>query len=78
LKKKVILKKKSEKKTKKKKKLGKKERKSTVDYCCNPQCFWVWGNSDFPTPFSYTSYMTRAMSRVNFFIYKKYQEKAKI
>jgi hypothetical protein len=53
LKKKVILKKKSEKKTKKKKKLGKKERKSTVDYCCNPQCFWVWGNSDFPTPFSY-------------------------
>jgi len=33
---------------------GKKERgKSTVDYCCNPQCFWVWGNSDFPTPFSY-------------------------
>jgi uncharacterized protein YdaT len=21
-----------------------------VDY--NPQWFWVWGNSDFPTPFS--------------------------
>jgi len=78
LKKKVILKKKSEKKTKKKVR-KKRKRKSTVDYCCNPQCFWVWGNSDFPTPFSYTSYMTLAMSRVNFFfIYKKYQEKAKI
>jgi hypothetical protein len=45
--KKVILKKKME-------KLGKKkEEESIVDYCCNPQCFWVWGNNDFPTPFSY-------------------------
>jgi len=24
-----------------------------VDYCYNPQCFWVWRNSDFLTPFSY-------------------------
>jgi hypothetical protein len=24
-----------------------------VDYYCNPQCIWVWGNSDFPTPFSF-------------------------
>jgi len=24
-----------------------------VNYCCNPQCIWVWGNSDFPTPFSF-------------------------
>jgi len=35
--------KKTEKKNKKKEKLAKKKRKeeSTVDYCCNPQCFWV-------------------------------------
>jgi succinate dehydrogenase/fumarate reductase-like Fe-S protein len=37
----------------KKKKVKKKEEECTVDYCCNPQCIWVWGNSDFPTPFSY-------------------------
>jgi len=24
-----------------------------VDYCCNPQCIWVRGNNDFPTPFSF-------------------------
>jgi len=24
-----------------------------VDYCCNPQCIRVWGNNDFPTPFSF-------------------------
>jgi hypothetical protein len=24
-----------------------------VDYCCNPQCIWVWGSSDFLTPFSF-------------------------
>ena len=24
----------------------------TVDYCCNPQWFWVCGNNNFPTPFS--------------------------
>jgi len=34
----------------KKSKKGK-EKKCTVDYCCNPQWFWVWGNSDFPAPF---------------------------
>jgi len=42
------LKKKSnfEKKTKKMEKLVKKKKKveSTVDYCCNPQCF-VWGGT---------------------------------
>jgi hypothetical protein len=32
--------------------LKKKKEECTVDYCCNPQCIWVWGNSDFPTPFS--------------------------
>jgi hypothetical protein len=36
-----------------KKKVKKKEEECTVDYCCNPQCIWEWGNSDFPTPFSY-------------------------
>ena len=36
-----------------KKKVKKKKEECTVDYCCNPQCIWVWGNSDFPTPFSY-------------------------
>jgi len=25
----------------------------TMNYCCNPCCIWVWGNSGFPTPFSY-------------------------
>jgi len=24
-----------------------------MDYCCNPQCIRVWGNNDFPTPFSF-------------------------
>jgi len=44
---------KKRKKMEKMKKLAKKKRKeeSIVDYCCNPQCFWVWGNSDSPTPF---------------------------
>jgi hypothetical protein len=46
-------KKKRKKKEKREKLAKKKEEESTVDYCCNPQCFWVWGNSDFPTPFSY-------------------------
>jgi predicted histidine transporter YuiF (NhaC family) len=32
--------------------LKKKREECTVDYCYNPQCIWVWGNSDFPTPFS--------------------------
>ena len=31
-----------------------KKKKCTVDYYyCNLQCIWVWGNGDFPTPFSY-------------------------
>jgi len=36
---------------KKKEKIGKLKKKgeSIVDYCCNPQCFWPWGNSDFST-----------------------------
>ena len=38
--------------TKEKEKVKKKEEECTVDYCCNPQCIQVWGNSDFPTPFS--------------------------
>jgi len=45
---------------KKNKKIQKKRRKNEkekeeciVDYCCNPQCIWVWGNNDFSTPFSY-------------------------
>ena len=41
------------KKGKKKEKVSKKKEESIVDYYCNPQCFWVWRNSDFPTPFSY-------------------------
>jgi succinate dehydrogenase/fumarate reductase-like Fe-S protein len=41
-----------EKKSEKKRKSEKKE-ESIVDYCCNPQCIWVWGNNDFPTPFSF-------------------------
>ena len=46
---------KKRKKRKKKKDSKKKEKKkeSTVDYCCNPQCFWMWRNSDSPTPFRY-------------------------
>ena len=49
---------KKRKKTEKKEKKGKvskkkKKEESTVDYCCNPQCFGVWENSDFRTPFSY-------------------------
>ena len=32
--------------------MKKKREECTVDYCYNPQCIWVWGNSDFPTPFS--------------------------
>jgi hypothetical protein len=48
--KKIILKKKEKKEKKKREKLTKKKGgKSIVDYCCNPQCFWLWGNSDFPT-----------------------------
>jgi hypothetical protein len=39
-------------KYKRKRKSKKKKEECTVDYCCNPQCIWVWGNSDFPTPFS--------------------------
>jgi hypothetical protein len=31
----------------------KKKVECTVDYCCNPCYVWVWGNSGFPTPFSY-------------------------
>ena len=47
MKKKVILKKKG-KKTKIKRKKGKvKKKKSTVDYCCNPQCF-VCGGTVIP------------------------------
>jgi hypothetical protein len=49
-----------QKKAKKGGKVGKKMKKKvekkmecTVDYCCNPHCIWVWGNSGFPTPFSY-------------------------
>jgi hypothetical protein len=51
LEKKNILKKKEKKQKKRKKgKVNQKKRgKSIVDYCCNPQCFWLWGNSDFPT-----------------------------
>jgi hypothetical protein len=45
---------KKKKKTKRKRKKGKvskkKKEESTVDYCCNPQCF-VWGKSDFPISF---------------------------
>ena len=50
---KINEKKRKNRKVEKKINFVKKEGKSTVDYCCNPQCFWVWGNSDFPTPFSY-------------------------
>jgi hypothetical protein len=40
-------------KIKKLKKIKRKKKKEyTVDYCCNPQCIWVWVNSKFPTPFS--------------------------
>jgi len=42
-----------EKKSNFEKKKEKKGGKSIVDYYCNPQCFWLWGNNDFPTPFSY-------------------------
>jgi len=48
------LKKKEKKKGKAEKKwknVKKKKEESIVDYCCNPQWFWVWGNSDSPTPF---------------------------
>jgi Icc-related predicted phosphoesterase len=34
-----------------KKKMQEKKKECTADYCCNPQCIWVWGNNDFPTPF---------------------------
>jgi hypothetical protein len=44
--------KKNEKMQKKKRKKKERNALHTVDYCCNPQCIWVWGNSDFPTPFS--------------------------
>jgi hypothetical protein len=45
--------KKTKKKKEKREKLAKKRRReeSIVDYCCNPQCFCVWGNSNSPTPF---------------------------
>jgi hypothetical protein len=48
--------KKKRKKKEKREKLAKKTKKknkeeSTVDYCCNPQCFVCGGNSDSPTPF---------------------------
>ena len=49
LKKKVILKK----KTKKRGKVSKKKKKKALWITVDPQCFWVWRNSDFPTPFSY-------------------------
>ena len=63
-KRKVILEKKINEKKKIKKKVGKKKEKMqkkekkkreecTVDYCCNSQCIWVSGNSDFLTPFSF-------------------------
>ena len=35
-------------KKRKNRKVSKKKKESTVDYYCNPQCFWVWGNSDSP------------------------------
>jgi succinate dehydrogenase/fumarate reductase-like Fe-S protein len=42
-------KKKNAKMQKEKRKSEKKE-ECIMDYCCNPQCICVWGNSDFPTP----------------------------
>jgi hypothetical protein len=24
----------------------KEKEECNVNYCCNPQCIWVWGNSD--------------------------------
>ena len=69
--KKLILKKK-EKKKKKREKLEKKTgRRITVDYCCNPQCFVCGGTVIPPHGLEYvTSYMTRAMPRVNLFCIK--------
>jgi len=42
-----------EKKTKKRGKVSKKKKKKALWITVDPQCFWVWRNSDFPTPFSY-------------------------
>jgi len=38
-----------------KKKILKKnfEKKKLAKKIYNPRCFWIWKNSDFPTPFSY-------------------------
>jgi hypothetical protein len=36
----------------KKKEKVKKIEECTLYYCCNPQCIWMQGNNDFPTPFS--------------------------
>jgi succinate dehydrogenase/fumarate reductase-like Fe-S protein len=44
-------------------KKSEKKKECTVDLCCNPQCIWVWGNNDFPTPFSYTRWHARALPR---------------
>jgi hypothetical protein len=41
------------KKQKKEEKLAKKKKKKALWITVDPQCFWVWRNSDFPTPFSY-------------------------
>ena len=48
---------------KKRKSKKKKKEKCIVDYCCIPQCIWVWGNSNFPTPFSYM-YNTHTQERI--------------
>ena len=42
-----------EKKTKKRGKVSKKKKKKALWITVDPQCFWVWRNSDFPTPLSY-------------------------
>ena len=42
-----------EKKTKKRGKVSKKKKKKARWITVDPQCVWVWRNSDFPTPFSY-------------------------
>jgi transposase len=47
------MKKKKEERWKKKLKSAKKNIKSEKKMHCGLQCNWVWGNSDFPTPFSF-------------------------
>ena len=52
-----------------------------MDYCCNPQCIWVWGNNDFPTPFSYMykfiqkNYVGKHRKNPQYFFKKNYKVK---